>query len=154
MYRVYFILNRLNGKAYAGFTNKTVRERFRRHLSYTKSQTAFHRALRKYGSEIWTLIKVWEGDSKSEAYEVEKRVIAEMDLRNSAKGYNLAEGGLGGSAPKTPEARAKIAAAHRGMKASPEARKAMSDAAKRRAARDKEFHHRISKLGTAARWGG
>lgn len=116
---VYFALNRTNGKAYAGLTNRTASERFAEHCSDAKkgSQTYFHKALRKYGLEAFDVITVWKGSDLNEAKKVEIRLISGMRLRDDCFGYNLTDGGDGvfGYKP-TVEQREKARKAHLGKR--------------------------------------
>ena len=53
---IYRIINTLNNKAYIGQTIRTLHERWKEHRKMSnKSDFYFHRAIKKYGKEIWQL---------------------------------------------------------------------------------------------------
>lgn len=55
---VYKHTNKINGKAYIGWTSFSLEKRLKTHLSQAKSGSsyAFHRALRKYNIDNWTSV--------------------------------------------------------------------------------------------------
>lgn len=106
-----------NGKKYIGITSKDVRRRWGSHGNgYTKSQY-FARAIAKYG---WDNIKheiLFTGLSKEEAEAKEIELIAQYDLTNHSKGYNIAKGGGGTIGVKaSEETRRRLSISHKNGK--------------------------------------
>jgi hypothetical protein len=102
---VYKTTNSLNNKYYIGVhSTKDV------HDSYLGSGSVFKKALKKYGKENFIKEILFSFDSKEEAYQKEKELITESEIRDK-KTYNIALGGQGGtlgmSQCHTPEARKK-----------------------------------------------
>lgn len=136
---IYLVTNKVNGKCYVGMTKKSLRHRRRDHINHAKngSSFVFRCALRKYGAENFEFSELDVADSWEA---LKRKEIMWIEFFNSKvpNGYNMTEGGegtLGFPAPnkgKTPskETREKIAAAHRGMKASDAARQKMSEVRK------------------------
>jgi group I intron endonuclease len=113
--------NRTNGKVYIGQTRQAFSRRKSRHLwdAARNSPCRFHAAIRKYGPEAFEFKMLVVGPAGDWLSEMEIRVIEAYNSFN--KGYNDTKGGEGTLGSKarlgkthTPEARAKIAAAHRG----------------------------------------
>lgn len=108
---VYIATNTANGKSYIGITRKTLSERMNGHksgASGTRSNAAFHRAIRKYGwdSFVWSTLR--ECSTAEELKSAERELIALYGTNKT--GYNMTEGGDGTSGYEiTAEARAKIA---------------------------------------------
>ncbi len=113
---VYQAINLINGKRYIGISSRGLRQRRSEHISVarcTDSKTVpFHRALRKYGSDMFRFSVVATCDNFDDARRMEVRLIKEW-----APYYNATEGGSGNLGLRhTPESRAKISAAARGRK--------------------------------------
>ena len=118
---LYMATNRTNGKVYIGQTRQAFSRRKSRHLwdAARNSPCRFHAAIRKYGSEAFEFKMLVVGPAGDWLSEMEIRAIEAYDSYN--KGYNDTKGGEGTLGSKarlgkthTPEARAKIGAAHRG----------------------------------------
>lgn len=122
---VYKATNKLNGKAYIGFTGGTMEDRRSGHYSKVPTNVTnhFHRALGKYNVDDWTWEILTEAETLEEISNEEVRLIAEFDTFKN--GYNSTTGGEAGfdhteefkariaeinSKPKSPEHRAKLAA--------------------------------------------
>jgi group I intron endonuclease len=138
MYTVYFALNKTNGKAYAGMTNRTVRQRFWNHRrdANAGSQTHFHRALRKYDKAVWDVMVIWTGNSKEEAQQIERDAIAGMRLQDDRVGYNMTEGGDTGIGARighvtSEETKQKIRLGNEGRVRTAETRQRNADAARK-----------------------
>jgi group I intron endonuclease len=146
---IYLITNSVNGKCYVGQTLQAdSQRRWRRHkvLAAMDSPTALHAAIRKYGSDAFR----FETIEQCNVAEINDRESAWIERLNtlSPNGYNLTRGGDGFKGRHNAETRAKIGVAsdpeftrkiqklavlaNTGAKRSPEARKRMSEAAKRR----------------------
>jgi len=94
---VYKHTNKINGKAYIGWTSLTLEKRFKTHLSQAKSGScyAFHRALRKYNIDNWLSETLGEYFSKAEAKKAEIDLIKEHGTFVTENGYNMTKGGDG-----------------------------------------------------------
>jgi group I intron endonuclease len=114
MYTLYKITCSANGKVYIGYTSKTADERFQAHLlnAKWKRKTALYDAIRKYGSDAFSVETVLTCDDHSSACEQEVRLIAETGCLLPA-GYNMTTGGDG--VPLTEEQRAAAGAKKRGV---------------------------------------
>jgi len=108
---VYVLTNAANGKRYVG-QSKDATCRFRQHCKNARMgvESALYAAMRKHGESSFSMVVVEECQSKTVADLREKHWISELNSRTSGHGYNLTEGGEGGSDP-SPETRAKIGAA-------------------------------------------
>ena len=87
---VYKYVNNVNGKVYIGQTTRTLEERHREHKRH--NETAFDKALSKYGCDAFTGEVLCECETIEELNEAEKHYIK---LYNSLipYGYNMCEGG-------------------------------------------------------------
>lgn len=110
---IYIAENLVNGKQYCGKTEYCAEHRWcrgknqatRGHVREARdgSDYRFHKALRKYGSveqfylDGFKVSVIFQAKSADELNEKEKQVIAERDLMNHAKGYNMRGGGDSGS---------------------------------------------------------
>ena len=115
MFFVYLHRNTKTGKVYIGYTGKTVESRFQNHCTYAKSGSKFlfHKAIRKYGVDIWDSEILIAVDTKEEAKEFEIKFISEHQSNHRKFGYNLTAGGEGNSnigKKLTPEHREKVVA--------------------------------------------
>jgi len=97
--------------------------------------------LQKHGVDAFEFAIVSEWPSPEEACLEEIRLIAELNSLSTGNGYNLNGGGFGGVSPIL-EVRQKIGNANKGRVFSSEARKKISDAAKRHGA---EIAERVRK---------
>lgn len=105
MYKVYVIKNTINSNLYIGYTKKSLTSRLDKHIydaQYVKSKnnkhkndTKFYRALRKYGPSKFFIELLHVFDTKQEACDCERRLIAELNTITG--GYNTSEGGSGGN---------------------------------------------------------
>ena len=94
---VYFAFNKVNGKAYVGWTKRKLRTRIKQHFNDARkgSDLYFHRAIRKYGEDAFTVISVYRGTDAEEMKQVEKNYIAGMRTTDRRFGYNMTTGGEG-----------------------------------------------------------
>jgi group I intron endonuclease len=131
---IYIATNKVNGKKYVGQTVRPVKTRWQRHLAAARFSEqgcrALNCAIRKYGAESFelTIIALPEGSTQDDLNLAERETIKRENSR-APHGYNLWIGGEGRGG-QHPETRARIGAAHKGMKRSPEARARMSAAHK------------------------
>ena len=92
---IYTLTNTINGKQYVGKTRETAQKRFRQHVRDAKkgSTTAIHRAIRKYGEDVFIVSQIDTADTKDELNLKERRWISE--LKTLGEGYNMTPGGEG-----------------------------------------------------------
>ena len=89
---IYKITNNINGKFYIGKTSRTINWRFSTHKSASISpKDYFHRALKKYGVENFSIICINEVRDDDDIDILEKHYIEWLK-----PDYNLKEGGQGG----------------------------------------------------------
>jgi len=89
---IYKIINNVNGKFYIGKTERTIGYRFSTHKSSSVSpKDYFHRALKKYGVENFSIISLKEIREEDDINELERHYIKWLKPH-----YNLKEGGEGG----------------------------------------------------------
>lgn len=127
---IYLIRNNINGKGYIGQTVRHIKKRFENHLYDSKngSGVALHKAIRKYGSDNFTITTVVSCEEvlldDMEAYYIEfYGTFAPI-----GHGYNLTKGG--DSAPRSKRSAehcAKLSAAKLGKKLSLEHRSKLSE---------------------------
>ena len=125
---IYLLIDCTNDMEYVGQTTRSVEERFKKHKH---GDQYVDRVMRAHGVELFTTAILKVCYSKEELNYWERRLIKSRDTM-APNGYNLAPGGEGGykhtaetiakivskikGLPKTPEHRAKIAAANSGSK--------------------------------------
>ena len=93
---IYCITNKINGKKYVGKTTSTIEERFKEHISESKSDRSknrpLYRALNKYGIDNFVLSLLEECNSE----DLSMREIFWIDKLQTVKnGYNATIGGDG-----------------------------------------------------------
>ena len=98
-YRIYKIVNDVNGKIYIGQTVGTLQKRLQSHIESSKkkelSHIKFYRAINKYGAEHF---KIEQIDSATNQEELDKKERFWIEKFNSIEtGYNTALGGEGGN---------------------------------------------------------
>jgi group I intron endonuclease len=110
---VYVITNTVNGKVYIGKTINTVQRRWTLHKYLAKCGTAgyFYNAIRKFGSDVFTLAILATANSLEELNQLEVKFIEQYNSRSKKSGYNIRIGGEGGNF--TEETLKKIRASHR-----------------------------------------
>lgn len=99
---IYKYTNKINNKIYIGQTIRPLEVRHKRHLKDSEHDNLyFHRALRKYGEENFTLEVIEDNIEKDK---LDEREIYWIKYYNSfylnGKGYNMTEGGKWGNAPR------------------------------------------------------
>ena len=100
---VYLITNRSNGKVYVGWTVRTLERRFYKHCCESASGSSFyfHRAIRKYGKEMFETVELCDADNKEQAKYLECVFIAALKANDPWFGYNMTAGGQGGPGAKS-----------------------------------------------------
>lgn len=95
---IYCIENKINNKKYIGKTTKLVEVRYRQHCANSKSgKTYLYKAMRKYGTENFSVSVVDVAESLSDLNSMEKYYITKLRPE-----YNMTAGGEGGDTSKSP----------------------------------------------------
>jgi group I intron endonuclease len=129
---VYLLRNTVNGKGYVGITRGIARLRFLAHCRLAKKQRAkarcaIHRAIVKYGPEVFTVSVLAQAATWEETTQLERAFIAELGTFGSQHGYNMTRGGDGAlGRPMLETTKAKIIAANQGKVMSLSFRQAVS----------------------------
>ena len=98
MYEVYLITNSVNGKRYVGITKRGYMQRFNEHKSQAKSGSVniLHCAMRKYGSDAFSIQIIRSGVDEKEIEYFERYYISLYDTYyKNRHGYNMTIGGGG-----------------------------------------------------------
>ena len=93
---IYKITNKINNKIYIGLTTCTLAYRWSKHLTEARNvnnNKHLYRAIRKYGSENFSIEQIDNTDNFKELGQLERKYIKEYDSQNPDKGYNLTAGG-------------------------------------------------------------
>lgn len=96
---IYCITNRINGKVYIGKTEKTIKDRWKKHVATAfkgDSQFYIHKAMRKYGIETFQVVELASATTLEELDQLEIKFIAEYRSNDPQFGYNMTTGGEGG----------------------------------------------------------
>ena len=92
--KIYKYTNLINGKVYIGQTRQKLELRDKKHLKQLNDNTYFHRALKKYGRNNFSLEVVEDNIPLSQLNEKEKYYINFFEsFYTTGKGYNLTQGG-------------------------------------------------------------
>ena len=125
---VYVIVNHTTLKIYIGqHKGASLKQYLQRKLSaaahYEAGGSYLFASMRKHPKEAWSIHSLVSGiESKAELDDVEKHFIRCLRAQHPTIGYNICAGGEGASGHQlSSETRAKIGAAHRGLKHTPEA---------------------------------
>ena len=95
---IYKYTNNINGKIYVGQTRQQLQKRHYKHLQQLNDYTYFHRALKKYGVENFTLEIIEDNIPLEQLDEKEIYWIKKLDSYcSSGKGYNETKGGQWGT---------------------------------------------------------
>ncbi len=127
-YKIYLHRNAINGKVYVGMTKEKLSRRFRNGDGY-KRCTYFYRAISKYGWDSFETEVLYKDLNFDDACQMERAMIQKYKSTDKACGYNTMYGGMNQDGIPE-EARKKISASLTGKKASPEARRKMSESHK------------------------
>ena len=96
--KIYKYTNLQNGMIYIGQTKSSLEKRDSKHLQQLKDNTYFHRALKKYGRENFSLELVEDKIPFNLLDQKEKEYIDKFEsFYTTGKGYNLTQGGKWGS---------------------------------------------------------
>lgn len=92
MYTIYQVTNRLNGHRYIGFTSRPMAIRWKGHLQTARtSRTKLGAAIRRFGSEVFDITMLEQGDDHALGLHVRERFFIES-LKPE---YNIRNGGAG-----------------------------------------------------------
>lgn len=106
MYKLYQIINTVNGKSYIGITKLSITERWNAHISNSrKPKYPLHFAIVKYGSTSFTINLLEENEDRKVISGLEEPTIQRLKTHITQHGYNVAKGGYGGDLG--PEATSK-----------------------------------------------
>ncbi len=95
---VYKITNNVNGHGYIGITQCALAKRWREHLcaARTGSDKRLYRAMRKYGTDNFSIAVLKEATSFEELQRFECELVIEHNTHaKNGQGYNLTAGGEG-----------------------------------------------------------
>lgn len=96
--KIYKYTNNINGKIYVGQTTTALETRHTKHLTQLEDNTYFHRAIKKYGIDNFSLEVIEDNIPLSELDNREIYWIKTLDsYYTSNKGYNLTKGGQWGT---------------------------------------------------------
>lgn len=90
---IYTITNTLNNKSYIGISSD-LKRRWRDHKNPDGQCTYLHKAIKKYGYELFKFTHIADAFTWKDACELEKQLIVELNTK-SPNGYNLTLGGDG-----------------------------------------------------------
>lgn len=112
MIHIYLITNEVTGKYYVGQTSKTIKNRFRGHLSSAKANKAtgcrrLNNSIRKYGPGAFSTQQLATADTTEAGNTLETLWIMCLDSTNPSTGYNLTLGGDGTRGIVCPEDKKK-----------------------------------------------
>lgn len=97
--KIYKYTNLINGMIYIGQTKQTLEQRDYKHQTQLKDNSYFHRAIKKYGRENFSLELIEDNIPFNKLDEKEKYYIDYFEsFYTTGKGYNLTQGGQWGSA--------------------------------------------------------
>lgn len=96
MFFCYQVKCEKTGKSYVGMTGRPILDRFASHVRDSRrgTQTALHRAIRKYGKKSFSVFELSRHESRSEALQAERDHIKLMNTFSDS-GYNMTPGGEG-----------------------------------------------------------
>lgn len=114
---IYLATNSINGKYYVGKTVMDIAKRWSVHCSVARkdSRSTLHNAIRKYGSECFTVEVLTTATSTEQLDQLERLWIIALRSYDRTIGYNMTMGGEGITGHKhSPETRARISKSHTG----------------------------------------
>ncbi len=127
---IYKITNKLNGKAYIGFTTHSINERWRGHCSNArkKNNNHFYNAIRKYAEDVWEHQLLYECEDEQWMLRVAEPFFIALYDTFLGEGYNGTAGGEGALGYKhSEETKRKISEGNKGKIISEEHKRKMSE---------------------------
>ena len=119
-YLVYKLTNKINNKVYIGFTSKSLKKRFEKHIRDSKygRNTYLSNAIRKYGIENFSKEVLFKTESLIEVKNLEINYIKKYNsFYLGENGYNMTLGGEGTlNHNHSIETRKKMSKSHTGKK--------------------------------------
>jgi len=113
---VYLVTNNVNGKQYVGQTIKTLNTRWQQHQLETSHVSCLRNAIKKYGTEAFSVEVLHVCETREEMSFVEMFYISLLNTKSPC-GYNLTDGGEGNLGHiASEETRAKLSKAKLGKK--------------------------------------
>ena len=91
---VYLATNTINNKVYVGQTTMSLNQRISCHR-INKRCRLFHRAIKKYGMDVFQWTTLEECVSKEDIDQKEMYWVEKLNANNNLFGYNLKSGGVG-----------------------------------------------------------
>ncbi len=112
---VYKATNTINGKVYIGKTSQSLSQRWKLHLKAARlgERYYFHRAIRKYGPEVFALETLYRAKTADELSKMETFFIVLHQSHEPENGYNMT---LGGDGVVSKEAHCRAGLTRRGRK--------------------------------------
>lgn len=110
-----YLLTSPTGKSYIGISSKTTEKRWAKHVEHAmgkRDNGALYSALRKYGSESFTVRTLVICNDWDYLCELEIRAIEAFGTR-SPGGYNITAGGEGVTGPRDDEFKRKVSVAQK-----------------------------------------
>lgn len=92
--KIYCITNSVNGKQYVGQTVQEISNRWRQHVQCGGRCRALESAIKKYGSEAFSIAELCAASSQDELDQLEQLWIEKL-VTIAPRGYNLSGGGGG-----------------------------------------------------------
>lgn len=127
-YCVYCHTNKINGKKYIGITSQKPENRWRNGQGYRNNEF-FYRAIEKYGWHNFSHDILYTNLSKTDAEDIEVKLIAEYKTTDNQNGYNIESGG--NATKNVPEStRKKISEALKGHLCTAETKRKISESQK------------------------
>lgn len=95
-WKVYLHVSKVDGRIYCGITSQRIQQRWQYGSGY-KGCAYFANAIRKYGWDNFHHIILMRNGTKEDAMLLEKAIILMCNLQNPNFGFNIDDGGKGGS---------------------------------------------------------
>jgi group I intron endonuclease len=108
IFKIYVIINQINGKKYFGQTSMNLKDRWK-----GKYNTHLESSINKYGKENFLYIVLLDGLTHKEADDIEKELIEDFNTRDPNFGYNIREGGSRGGLSDETKRKISEAAKHK-----------------------------------------
>lgn len=116
MYLLYKITNRINGKAYIGFTKNTLEWRWLRHRTGACPGAILFAAVKKYGKAAFSVEEIGQAPNRTAAATIERALIVTHGTF-IPHGYNMTPGGEGNDAPRSERTKERMRQARARLKA-------------------------------------